>query len=87
MKNYVLVIENGFNEERIVLGKVGEFNIENYLNEFIKVEKDKFKKMMIEDGDWNEYSKDYMNDFFRWYKEDIYCGSLGEEVLFDVLEE
>lgn len=87
-KNYVMYIQPGDNQEEAeykVLGKVGEFDIENYLNKFIDQKKAEY--MQDDDSD-----SGYAEEFFNWSKEDLYGkgemyqGQFGEEEIFDIYE-
>ncbi len=87
-KNYVMKIESDSNlvniPDYVVLGKVGELNIEDRLNKFIS--KKKAEYLQDDDSD-----PEYAEEFFNWskenlYGEEIYQGQFGEENIFDVYE-
>jgi len=82
--NYVMVTYEGHNIQNKVLGKVGQLDIETYLNKYVAQKKRQF---MQDDND-----SEYAEQFFYYEKDDIYGkgeiyhGQVGEDTVFDVFE-
>ena len=78
--------------DNFILGEVGSFDIEGYLDGLVERGKNAFKREWEEwEEDWDEDAEVYLDEFFGWDKGDlgnkeVYYGSLGQDVIFDVYE-
>jgi hypothetical protein len=75
--------------DNFILGDVGSFDIEGYLDGLVERGKNVFKREWEED--WDEDGEVYLKEFFGWDKGDlgskeVYYGSLGEDIIFNVYE-
>jgi hypothetical protein len=83
--NYVMVTYEGHNIENKVLGKVGQLDIEKYVDNYVNQKKAEY----LQDDDSDS---EYAEQFFYYEKDDIYGkgeiyhGQVGEDIVFDVFE-
>jgi len=83
--NYVMVTYEGHNIEHKVLGKVGQLDIEKYIDNYVNQKKAEY----LQDDDSDS---EYAEQFFYYGKDDIYGkgeiyqGQVGEDKVFDVFE-
>jgi hypothetical protein len=83
--NYVMVTYEGHNIEHKVLGKVGQLDIEKYVDNYVNQKKAEY----LQDDDSDS---EYAEQFFYYGKDDIYGkgeiyqGQVGEDTVFDVFE-
>jgi hypothetical protein len=82
--NYVMVTYEGNNIQNKVLGKVGQLDIEKYIDNYVNQKKAEY----LQDDNDSEYAE----QFFYYEKDDIYGkgeiyhGQVGEDTVFDVFE-
>ena len=83
--NYVMVTYEGHNIEHKVLGKVGQLDIEKYVDNYVNQKKAEY----LQDDDSDS---EYAEQFFYYDKDDIYGkgdiyqGQVGEDKVFDIFE-
>lgn len=83
--NYVMVSYQGHDTENKVLGKVGQLDIEKYIDNYVNQKKAEYLKDDDSDSEYAEQFFFYDKDN-AYGKGEIYQGQVGEDEVFDVFE-